>query len=196
MTHGVISMLPGVPRWTPDAPGRLQLAAIDLFEQRGYEGTTVEDIASAAGVTKRTFFRHFGDKREVLFGTGDGFRDRCVEALEATAPDAPPLQAVVDAMRAPTGWFEERRDWSRRRSAVIASSPELRERELVKLAGIAEAFAAVLRHRGTEPVVAGLAAETGMAVWRTAFERWTAGEDDLAAQIDDAQRRLQAVAGA
>ena len=169
-------------RWEPDAAGRLREAAMALYAEQGFERTTVAEIADRAGVTARTFFRHFADKREVLFDGSDELRRRMLDALQSAPLSAPPMAAVGAALMAAAELFADRRDFSGRRHAVISATPELRERELHKLASLAAAFDAALRERGVAPVVASLAAETGVAVFRVAFERWVSepGEPDLA----------------
>jgi AcrR family transcriptional regulator len=162
-------------RWQPDARGRLMQAALELYGERGFDRTTVAEIAERAGLTERTFFRHFADKREVLFsGEVDG---RLMEALAAAPPEATPMQAVAAALEAAGDVLEQRRERALRRQAVIAATPSLRERELVKLATLAERIAGVLRERGADPVSARLTAEAGMAVYRTAFDRWIEADD-------------------
>jgi len=157
-------------RWEPNAAGRLREAALELFEQRGFEQTTVAEIAARAGLTERTFFRHFTDKREVLFRGSEELRDTLVAAIDEAPAAAPALEAVIAALDAAGSVFV--RDLARRRRAVILANPELQERELTKLASLTEALAGALRHRGIPDPVAGLAAETGIAVFRITFERW------------------------
>jgi AcrR family transcriptional regulator len=186
-----------VARWEPDAPGRLERAALELFGERGFDQTTVEDIAARAGVTKRTFFRHFSDKREVLFGGGEAFKDLFVSALAGAPASATPLEAITLTLEGVAGFFRGRRDFARRRHLVIAASAELRERELVKLASVAATLAGALRERGVEEPTASITAETAIAIFRTAFERWTAGPDDedLTEVVRASLEALQAVAG-
>lgn len=129
-------------------------------------------------MTARTFFRHFADKREVLFAGSEELEQRMVDALTAAPPSAGPMDAIGAALLAAAELFADRRDYSRRRQAVIAATPELRERELIKMASLATAFARALRQRSVAPTVAPLAAETGVAVFRVAFERWVAEPDD------------------
>src|SRR5215217_249946 len=117
-------------RWEPNAEGRLREAAMELFLERGYEQTTVADIAERAGLTSRTFFRYFADKREVLFVSSEAFEQPLVDALEAAPPDAPPMAAVAAALAAFAEMVGGNRERSRTRQAVIDSSAELREREL------------------------------------------------------------------
>jgi AcrR family transcriptional regulator len=157
-------------RWEPNAAGRLREAALELFEQRGFEQTTVAEIAARAGLTERTFFRHFADKREVLFRGSEQLRDTLVAAIEDAPAAAPAFEAVTAALDAAGTVFI--RELARRRRAVILANPELQERELIKLASLAEALTDALRQRGVPDSVAGLAAETGIAVFRITFERW------------------------
>jgi AcrR family transcriptional regulator len=185
-------------RWEPDSRGRLEQAAMALFAERGFDNTTVSDIAERAGVTERTFFRHFADKREVLF-EGAGTLEELFVTTVADAPQsAGPLDAIAVGLEAIAAMFEERRDFSRQRRAIIAANPELRERELIKLAGWASALAAVLRRRGVPDPAAALAAETGIAVFRVAWERWTdEGNDrEFAQLIQESLGELRAVTAA
>ena len=186
-----------VGRWEPDGRGRLQEAALALFAERGFDQTTAAEIAARAGLTERTFFRHFADKREVLFGGSELLKERIVAGV-ARAPAAyGALDAVacgLDAAAAMLGEF--RRDFSRQRHAVMAANVELRERELAKLADYAAAVAATLRERGVGEPHATLAAEAGMTVLRVALERWASGQDerDLATIMRESLAELRAVA--
>ncbi len=164
-------------RWEPNARGRLEQAALELFDERGYDQTTVEEIATRAGVTKRTFFRHFSDKREVLFGGGGEFRQLVVDSLAAVPASAAPLEAIALTLEAVGASFRDRHEFARRRQLVIAANAELQERELVKLAAVAAGLAAGLRERGVAEPAATITAETAMAVFRNAFERWVAEAD-------------------
>ena len=169
-----------------------------LYAERGFENTTASDIAERAGLTERTFFRHFADKREVLFEGASTLEELLVTAV-AEAPDsAGPLDAVAAGLEAIAGTFEQRRDFSRQRRAIIAANPELRERELIKLAAWASALAQVLRRRGVPDPAAALAAETGVAVFKIAWERWTddGNERDFAELIQESLDELKAVAAA
>ena len=159
-------------RWEPDARGRLEQAAMELFEERGYARTTVEDIAARAGLTERTFFRYFTDKREVLFSGSAALEALIVETIGAAPAPMPPLTAVTRAFEALAPWFESRRDHARKRRALIAAYAELGERELIKLSTLAAAIAAMLRQRGLAAPAAALVAETSIAIFKNAFERW------------------------
>jgi AcrR family transcriptional regulator len=159
-------------RWQPDARGRLEQAAMDLYLERGFDNTTVAEIAERAGLTERTFFRHFADKREVLFAGSAMLADLLVERVADAPPSASPIEAVGDALQAAGALIQQRGDWSRQRQDVIAANPELRERELVKLASLASALTDALRQRGVKDPAAGLTAEAGIAAFKVAFERW------------------------
>jgi AcrR family transcriptional regulator len=161
-----------VSRWEPNARERLEQAAMELYRQRGFDETTVAEIAARAGLTERTFFRYFADKREVLF-SGSGALQAFLAQGVASAPDgAAPIDAVVAALEATSAAFEERRDFARQRQALIAAHPELQERELIKLASLAATIAEALRRRGVTDPAASLASEAGIAVFRLAFESW------------------------
>jgi AcrR family transcriptional regulator len=159
-------------RWEPDAVGRLREAAMELYLERGFEQTTVAEIASRAGLTARTFFRYFADKREVLFGGSTALQDDMVAAVVAAPDDATPLAAVELALDAAAEMLGGRRDYSRQRHAVISANGELQERELIKMAMLSIAMADALRGRGVPTAEASLAAETGVAVFRVGWERW------------------------
>jgi AcrR family transcriptional regulator len=159
-------------RWEPNGRERLQQAAMDLYRERGFDQTTVAEIAARAGLTERTFFRYFGDKREVLFWGSAALQEFLAQTV-ASAPDgAAPIDAVAAALEATSAAFEERRDFARQRHALIAAHPELRERELIKLASLVTAIAEALRRRGVPDPAASLASEAGIAVFRLAFESW------------------------
>lgn len=166
-----IAYNPPVGRWEPNAQGRLEQAALELYLEQGFDETTVAQIAARAGLTERTFFRHFADKREVLF------RGRVLaEALEAAIEDAPaatgPLDAVAAALESLSDFFAERRPHARQRQTVISANPSLQERELIKLASLATSIADALRRRGVADPAASLVAEAGIAVFKVAFEHW------------------------
>jgi AcrR family transcriptional regulator len=186
----------GMVRWEPGARGRLGQAAFELFAERGFEQVTVAEIAERAGLTERTFFRYFADKREVLFAGAEGFQELFVSGV-AGAPDAAaPIDAVAGALSAAAAMFMAHEDGVRGRSAIIAAHPDLRERELVKLATVAAAVADALRRRGVTDPAASLTAEAGLAVFRIAFAGWIAdpGGPDLAQLITESLDELRAVA--
>ena len=190
-------------RWQPNARGRLEQAALELYTERGFDQTTVAEIAERADLTERTFFRHFADKREVLFW-GQHALIELVTTRIADAPDsASPLEAVGEALEAVGSMFEGRHEHARRRQVVIDANPGLRERELIKLASLADAIAEALRHRGVGEQAAKLAAETAVAVFKVAFDRWIripektlrTQKTDLVNVIGESLAELKALAG-
>ena len=195
MSHRDITTLSGMARWEPDARGRLRAAAMDLYTERGYEQTTVADIAERAGLTARTFFRHFADKREALFAGSDALQAGLTTAVAEAPPEASPMRAVAAALEAVSPMLGHDREYSRRRGAVIASTAELRERELIKMATLAAALGEALRARGVAEPEASLAAEAGIATFRVAWAQWlSAPEDrDLATVMRESLRRLEAL---
>jgi AcrR family transcriptional regulator len=182
-------------RWQPNAPGRLALAALELFAERGYENTTVTGIAQRAGLTKSTFFRHFQDKREVLFG--DGTMTGLVAGAIAAAPaTATPFEAVAHALDAAgrEAFTPARREFVARRRAVIAANPELQEREALKGLGLTASMTGALSRRGVPDLTSRVAAELGALAWKIAYERWsdTANGDDFSELARRALGELQA----
>ncbi|HTU84309.1 MAG TPA: helix-turn-helix domain-containing protein [Solirubrobacteraceae bacterium] len=169
-------------RWKPDAAGRLIKAAIMLFDRQGYEETTVTEIAESAGLTKRTFFRHFADKREVLFQGSEELERVWVDGVASAPPDASALEAVMAGLGPVTAMFTERHPFAQIRTRIVAANPELQERELIKLQTLAAAIAAALRARGVPDDAAVLAAQTGVTVFHVAFARWVAQDDPDAFQ--------------
>jgi len=160
-------------RWEPGARERLQAAALELFASRGFEQTTTAEIAQSVGLTERTFFRHFADKREVLFYGQDQFLQAFIDGIEAAPGDASPLEVIGSTLRSAGSLFpDERRPYSRMRQSVIDQNPALQERELHKLAGLATAVAEALRARGIGEPAATLAAESGATVFGIAFSQW------------------------
>jgi AcrR family transcriptional regulator len=182
-------------RWEPDSRGRLEQAALALYAERGFENTTVAEIAAHAGLTERTFFRHFADKREVLFWGAAMLEQLAVSAVEAAPESASPIDAITTGLEATGPMFEERRDYARRRQQVIDANAELRERELIKLASLASALAGALRRRGVADPAATLTAEAGIAVFKVAFARWVSDSDslDLPQHIRESLDELEAV---
>lgn len=197
MSVAAITYHEEMARWEPDARGRLEKAAMELFEEPGYLRTTVADIAERAGLTERTFFRYFADKREVLFSGSKELEQRIVGWIEGAAPDAAPLAAVAAAFEAAGTELLERRDlkFVRARYALVTQHAEIHERELIKLASLAVAVTKALHSRGVSEPAASLAAEAGIAVFKIGFERWV-GErkpHDLAAHIRAAMDTLAEV---
>src|SRR5580698_6291600 len=189
MSATVITYDRAMGRWEPNARGRLAQAAFELFGERGFDQTTAAEIAARAGLTERTFFRHFADKREVLFWGSSDLQQLLVDAVVSAPESAAPIDAIAAAM------FQDRREGSRQRQAIIAANADLQERELIKLAMLAAALAGALRRRGTGEPTASLAAEAGIAIFKIGFERWVspAGDQDLALIFRDSLGQLKAV---
>lgn len=161
-------------RWQPNPSERLVVAALDLFTERGYENTTVIDIAERAGLTKSTFFRHFPDKREVLFG-GDTMTGLLVQGVAAAPAAATPLEAVAHALDTVgrEAFTPARREFSVQRRAAIAANPELQEREALKGLGLTASMTDALKHRGVPDLTSHVAAELGALALNIAYERWS-----------------------
>lgn len=161
-------------RWEPGAPDRLQQAAVELFAARGFELTTVADIAERAGVTERTFFRHYRDKREVLFAGEASLQSAFVDAVLQAPPGAPPIELASTALEAGCLALQRARDreFPRIRSTIIAANQALQERELLKLSHLSGAVADALRTRGLDELPARLTADLVVSVFITAFGRW------------------------
>jgi AcrR family transcriptional regulator len=172
-------------RWEPGAPERLQKAALELFATRGYEQTTATEIAQSVGLTERTFFRHFSDKREVLFYGQNQFSQAFLTGVNAAPRDASPIEIVASALQSAASFFpDERRPYSRTRQSVIDQNPALQERERHKLASLATTVADALRARGVDDLAATLAAESGATVFGIAFTQWIReGEERSLADI-------------
>src|SRR5215471_1708032 len=141
----VITYHRAMGRWEPDARGRLAKAAMALYAEQGFEQTTVAEIAARAGLTERTFFRHFADKREVLFYGTEMMRDLLVRAVADAPASATPMDAVGAALQAFGAMIAENPERARLRDAVISANADLRERELIKLSAFAATVADALR---------------------------------------------------
>jgi AcrR family transcriptional regulator len=163
-----------MPRSGAEARNRLVQAALELYSERGYDQTTAADIATRAGVTARTFFRHFADKREVLFNAEVGLQQQMAHALAAVPADTPPLAAVLLAFRSMGPGLEENRQQARRRHRVIAETPALQERELAKAAAMSGVVARALRDRGASDWQATLLAQVSTAALGHVIHTWTA----------------------
>ena len=189
-----------MPRWEPDGYERLQAAALELFAEQGFDRTTVAEITQRAGLTPRTFFNHFADKREVLFGLSSGFQQEVVDDIAACPVDVAPLDAVVHALQAAADtMFEGHHAAVARRHQIVDANPELQERELSKHAALTDAIAAVLHARGLDPEAALLTARAGLLVQQTAIRRWTqqsVPSRPLREVLSDALHSLRTTVGA
>lgn len=184
-------------RWQPDARERLERAALQLFTEQGFAATTVPQITQRAGLTTRTFFRHFADKREVLFGSDEMFRQAAVVIAEAP-PDADPAALIIDGLTAfATAHLEGRRAEIRQRREIIRSDEGLRERELRKRDAVSEAVRDALTRRGLPAVTAAMLAGICATLFSVALQEWLDSDDDrtLASIMLDGMQALRAALG-
>lgn len=174
-------ILVGMPRWESDAQGRLERAALELFETQGFERTSVAQIARTAGLTERSFYRYFPDKREVLFANNE-LEAHLVAQVEAADPSLRPIEALLAALGTAGEVFHPR-EFLLRRIKVIAANPALAERDLIKLADIADALARALERRGVEPGKARFIIDVAIAISRRATSRWLAEPDAALSEL-------------
>jgi AcrR family transcriptional regulator len=177
----------------PNARGRLEQAALQLYSEHGFDQTTVAEIAERAGLTQRTFFRHFADKREVLFSGVRELQDLIVRAVAGAPKSAAPIDAVAAGLTAAGVMLQGRQEFARQRARIVAANAELREREFSKLASLSAAVAGALRGRDVEGLRATLMGEIAVAVFRIAFERWIdeTNQRDLPDLISEAMADLE-----
>jgi AcrR family transcriptional regulator len=181
-------------RWEGDAAGRLERAALELFDERGFDRTTVAQIAKRASLNERSFYRYFSDKREVLFGGGDELRHRLEQSLREAPADAEPLDALLAALVDASDVFRPK-ELLRIRERVINANPELRERELIKMEAIDAALVSGLRARGADETTARIATDMAISIWRVAADRCLHGDDStFAAEVLDVTRHLRRIA--
>ena len=160
-------------RWEPNTRERLERAALALFVEHGYDATTVAEIADRAGLTKSTFFRHYADKREVLFGGQERLAESFAEAIRAAPPEATVVDCLAAVLAASAETFTpERHDLAVQRLSAITANSDLQERQLLKRARLTSAVTAALLARGADDTTARLAAEMGVLAFGTAFARW------------------------
>ncbi|MFF0497339.1 TetR family transcriptional regulator [Nocardia aobensis] len=185
-------------RWEPNARGRLSEAALELYSERGFDETTVAEIAERAGLTERTFFRHFADKREVLFGGQDLLSSAIAEAVAAAPADADPMATAIAAIQAAGAQIPDLPQWQRQRRAVIAANAGLQERELRKMAVLGGELADALRTAGAPEAVATLCARVAVTVFGIAFDRWLDGSStrELSHVTAEVYAELRAAVGA
>jgi AcrR family transcriptional regulator len=161
-----------MPRSGEDARRRLHQAALELIGQHGYDATTAAEIAARAGVTERTFFRHFADKREALFGQEEALRIALTDAVRTAPAGLAPLEVMRRAFGSVEQMLLDNRPLTEPLQKVIAQSPALQERVLTKTAGLIDALAEALRRRGVSDALAALAAQVGMAAFSFAARAW------------------------
>jgi AcrR family transcriptional regulator len=184
----------GMPRWEADAAGRLERAALELFDERGFDRTTIAEIARRAGLNERSFYRYFADKREALFGGGDELQAQLSKALQEVPAEVGPLDTLLAALGTAEQVFRPR-ELLHIRARVISANPELRERELIKMESIVATFQAALRDRGVDETTARVATDLAVAIWQAAGKRWGRDEEmTFAEQVNEAAREFRQVA--
>ena len=185
-----------MPRGGEDVRGRLQRAALELFRERGYDRTTSAEIAARAGVTERTLFRHFTDKREVLFDGQAMLGAALVERVAAAPATLGPFATLLMVFRSVTPMIEANRPFAEPRQHVIAATPALQERELAKHAALTSSLIVALQARGVDRQRAILAAQTGMAAFVQATLAWfEEPQHSLEDHLDQTFRVLKQMAG-
>ena len=191
------------------ARDRLGRAAFDLFNERGYEQTTVDDIAERAGLGRATFFRHYRSKEDVIFPDHDLLLERVRDRLRSTGHGTA-LAAACDAVRLVLLHYLDEGDLARRRYVLTSTVPALRDREIVSVARYQRLFREYIAERMAdgEPAVSGEPAEGGASAALQAelmaatvasahnhvLRRWLRGEsDDPVRELDDAMRQVIAL---
>lgn len=166
-------------RWEPGAQQRLEAAAWELFGEVGFAEATVPAITARAGLTTRTFFRYFADKREVLFAGDEGYVERVADLVRTAPADLAPFELVRQGLATlAVREFEGRRPQLRARNQIVATDEGLRERDLLKQAALVSAIEEALAARGSDPLTATLAARTSVAIFGTAIGRWLGADDE------------------
>lgn len=183
-------------RWAPDAALRLEQAAIELFEEQGYTATTVPQITARAGLTTRSFFRHFPDKREVLFLRDREFPDVVRVALESLPPSLEPAALIERGLAAATEPLDQWREPIERRRAIIRAELPLRERELLKSALLSDAVRQALTARRVPAPDARVLAALSTLVFDTALDDWLDGPagETLASTLRATWARVRSIA--
>jgi AcrR family transcriptional regulator len=182
-----------MPRWTPDAQERIQQAALALFQERGYDKVTVTEITAAAGLTKRSFFNHFADKRELLFAGAAALEADLIRRLRQGEPEKAPFDATIAALSDAGSSLQPGMQYAAIRRALIAGSLDLQERELSKNASLTVVISSELQLRGVPARRATLVAHAAMDVFVLAFEDWSSSpDDDFAAHMTSVSRQLKA----
>ena len=190
-------MMVAMPRWDPCAEDRLREAALELFLEHGYENVTVAQITERAGLARRSFSRYFTDKRDVLFAGSDRLPAVLARSVRHADSALSPFEALLAALVDIAGGLADQAPLAAQRRAVVRASPELQERGRTKFAAITDAVADALRDRGTAESEATLLAQVGVAIFRTAFERWSDQPDDagLPDRVGEAAAELAASLG-
>ena len=197
MTQCVIAMMVAMPRWDPCAEERLREAALELFLEHGYENVTVAQITERAGLTRRSFSRYFADKRDVLFAGSERLPAVLARAVRHADGALSPFGALLAGLVEVAGELADQAPLAAQRRTVVGASPELQERGRTKFAAVTDAVADALRDRGAAGSEATLLAQVGVAIFRTALDRWADQPDEagLPGRIREAAAELAASLG-
>lgn len=164
-------------RWEPGARARLQEAALELIARQGFARTTAAEIAEAVGLNRRTFFRHFPDKRDVLFSGQPELEAALVAGVEEAPAGESPMGLIGLALARAADLLtngSRERERARAKKAIIDAEPALRERQRQKHADLARSLGEALRNRGMTDLAAMLAAESAVTVFMLSFDQWLA----------------------
>jgi AcrR family transcriptional regulator len=167
-------------RWQPDARDRLERAALDLFSERGFDGVTVPEITARAGLTTRTFHRHFADKREVLFADAGQMPALATRLIMEAPRGLGPIDVVAHGLPVIASAFEGRLGPLKQRKAVIDSHDGLRERELRKMEQLTGSITEAFRRRGVDQLTAAVVAETAVGVVKVGLRCWLESDGQVA----------------
>jgi AcrR family transcriptional regulator len=181
-----------MPRWEPDTQHRLETAALHLFAENGYDGTTTAEIAIRAGLEKRSFFRYFPDKREVLFSGTTALTDSLRLSLGRQAATTTPWDAVMNALKLSDEIVAVDQELSRVRRHIIGENAELREREVLKAAQLEDLLCALLTERGAAALPARVTARLALLVYEQAFGAWLDSnpQQPFASYVDQIQQQV------
>ncbi|MDN4646760.1 TetR/AcrR family transcriptional regulator [Curtobacterium sp. PsM8] len=175
-------------RWAPDARGRLERAAFELFAEQGFAATTVPQITARAGLTTRTFFRHFADKREVVFA-GDEIPTTAARLIAEAPADVEPVEVIRRVLhQVAAARFDDNHAQTAAWRRIVESNDELRDRDARKRADLVRAARGAFVERGETPLQAAVLAELGVLVFQVALDTWAGAEPEsrsMSATIDE-----------
>ena len=170
----------------------LEAAALRLFGERGFDSVTVDDIAAEADVSRRTFFRYFASKEDVLLADHLVQLARLREAMTARPADEPVLTALRNALLSMSSDFEDRKEMIILRGRIMRDTPSLQARSLVHQKAWEDAMQLMVAERlAVDPVLdlrPGVVSAATLAAMRVAFTNWltTGAEGDLIALTAEA----------
>jgi mycofactocin system transcriptional regulator len=179
--------------------GELEHVAFELFGRNGFERTTVDDIAAAAGIGRRTFFRYFRSKNDVPWGDFDAMLRRMRERLDGCPPQRPLMEVVREALldfnRVPAA----EQPWHRRRMELILRTPALQANSTLRYAdwrAVLAGFVGERLGRPADSLVPQTIAHATLGVAVAAYEQWLRHDGaELTALLDEAMRELAASFG-